>query len=125
MQVVGATIERYLLEKSRLVGQREGENNFHVFYYLLSGAPAQVRDGLGMLEETHYNYLHHGGHLLEADCSSKMKARRRCSSKYEMPGAGTATSTSFLIVFSRISQPYVIPRVLCDTLHFARISIGC
>ena len=48
----------------------------------------QVRDGLGMLDEHHYNYLHAGGHLLEAETSTRAKARWRCSSKYEMPGAG-------------------------------------
>ena len=37
-QLVGATIDVYLLEKVRLLTQAEGERNYHVYYELLSGA---------------------------------------------------------------------------------------
>lgn len=36
-QLVGATIDVYLLEKVRLLSQAEGERNYHVYYELLSG----------------------------------------------------------------------------------------
>lgn len=35
--LVGASIETYLLEKVRLIGQAEGERNYHVFYEMLAG----------------------------------------------------------------------------------------
>ncbi|XP_042198855.1 LOW QUALITY PROTEIN: unconventional myosin-IXAa [Callorhinchus milii] len=55
--VRGAYVEKYLLEKSRLVYQEHNERNYHVFYYLLAGASEEEKKSFHLLEPEEYHYL--------------------------------------------------------------------
>uniref|UniRef100_A0A8C1SVW5 Myosin IXAb n=1 Tax=Cyprinus carpio TaxID=7962 RepID=A0A8C1SVW5_CYPCA len=55
--VRGAYVEKYLLEKSRLVYQEHSERNYHVFYYLLAGASEEERKAFHLLKPEEYHYL--------------------------------------------------------------------
>uniref|UniRef100_A0A8C7CSF8 Unconventional myosin-IXAa-like n=1 Tax=Oncorhynchus kisutch TaxID=8019 RepID=A0A8C7CSF8_ONCKI len=55
--VRGAYVEKYLLEKSRLVYQEHNERNYHVFYYLLAGATEEERKAFHLLKPEDYHYL--------------------------------------------------------------------
>ena len=50
-------MEKYLLEKSRIVSQAENERNYHVFYYLLAGMSHEEKDMLGLTKPEDYMYL--------------------------------------------------------------------
>uniref|UniRef100_A0A8C4HPS1 Myosin IXA n=1 Tax=Dicentrarchus labrax TaxID=13489 RepID=A0A8C4HPS1_DICLA len=55
--VRGAYVEKYLLEKSRLVYQEHNERNYHVFYYLLAGASEDERKAFHLMKPEEYHYL--------------------------------------------------------------------
>ncbi|KAJ8374625.1 hypothetical protein SKAU_G00052050 [Synaphobranchus kaupii] len=55
--VRGAVVEKYLLEKSRLVSREKNERNYHVFYYLLVGASEEEREEFKLLQPEDYLYL--------------------------------------------------------------------
>ena len=57
-RIVGASIEKYLLEKTRIVHQMEGERNFHIFYQLLRGATPELKAVMDLSDSANdYHYL--------------------------------------------------------------------
>eukprot|EP00042_Codosiga_hollandica_P054804 m.750591 g.750591 ORF g.750591 m.750591 type:complete len:1671 (+) comp58981_c0_seq6:1033-6045(+) len=59
-EVLGATLAEYLLEKSRVVVQADGERNFHVFYYLFHGLSRDALNAIGLTDSVNYHYLRGG-----------------------------------------------------------------
>ena len=55
---IGGHINNYLLEKSWVVHQQQGEKNFHAFYLLVQGAPDSLRHRL-KLTSTVADYRFH------------------------------------------------------------------
>ncbi|KAJ1554614.1 hypothetical protein HK405_004553, partial [Cladochytrium tenue] len=55
--IVGANIERYLLEKSRVTHQSSKERNYHIFYQLLRGASPELKKDL-LLDGTLNDYAY-------------------------------------------------------------------
>mmetsp|Transcript_2111 Transcript_2111/g.4695 ORF Transcript_2111/g.4695 Transcript_2111/m.4695 type:complete len:2680 (-) Transcript_2111:336-8375(-) len=46
--IVGASISNYLLEKTRITTQIEGERNYHIFYQIFSGADESILEKFGL-----------------------------------------------------------------------------
>ncbi|GAA6110242.1 unconventional myosin-Id [Tachysurus ichikawai] len=60
---IGGHISNYLLEKSRVIFQQEGERSFHSFYQLVKGAPESLLRTLHIQKDPiAYNYIKVGGH---------------------------------------------------------------
>uniref|UniRef100_V5GUR3 Myosin-VIIa n=1 Tax=Anoplophora glabripennis TaxID=217634 RepID=V5GUR3_ANOGL len=58
--IEGAKIEQYLLEKSRIVSQSDGERNYHIFYSLLTGLSKDEKKKLDLVDAGSYAYLSGG-----------------------------------------------------------------
>ncbi|VBB27468.1 unnamed protein product [Acanthocheilonema viteae] len=58
--VGGGFISHYLLEKSRICHQLEGERNYHIFYQLIAGADEQMAKRLQLKPASSFKYLKHG-----------------------------------------------------------------
>ncbi|EJS41628.1 myo2p [Saccharomyces arboricola H-6] len=59
--IIGARIRTYLLERSRLVYQPSSERNYHIFYQLMAGLPAQTKEELHLTSTSDYFYMNQGG----------------------------------------------------------------
>lgn len=55
--IEGASIEQYLLEKSRIVSQNKGERNYHIFYCMLAGLTIDEKRKLDLETAAKYTYL--------------------------------------------------------------------
>ncbi|XP_024991696.1 myosin-1-like [Cynara cardunculus var. scolymus] len=56
-KISGASIQTFLLEKSRVVQCTEGERSYHSFYQLCAGAPPSLREKLNLKSVHDYKYL--------------------------------------------------------------------
>ncbi|EGG16236.1 myosin [Cavenderia fasciculata] len=60
--IVGASLETYLLEKSRIVSPPTNERSYHIFYQFLRGVDQSVRDTLSVTNEpSDFTYLSNSG----------------------------------------------------------------
>ncbi|KAG7396124.1 hypothetical protein PHYBOEH_002779 [Phytophthora boehmeriae] len=59
-QLVGALCETYLLEKSRVVGQAEGERNYHIFYQIFCLAESRMAELRLRGDASNYKYVQVG-----------------------------------------------------------------
>ncbi|RXN03303.1 unconventional myosin-IXb-like isoform X8 [Labeo rohita] len=99
--VRGAVVEKYLLEKSRLVSREKNERNYHVFYYLLVGASEDERREFRLLQPEEYFYLKQENFTIE-DADDLRHDFERLQQAMEMVGFLPATKRQIFSVLSAI-----------------------
>ncbi|KAL1252122.1 hypothetical protein QQF64_019918, partial [Cirrhinus molitorella] len=99
--VRGAVVEKYLLEKSRLVSREKNERNYHVFYYLLVGASEDERQEFRLLQPEEYFYLKQENFTIE-DADDLRHDFERLQQAMEMVGFLPATKRQIFSVLSAI-----------------------
>ncbi|XP_072555858.1 unconventional myosin-IXb-like isoform X4 [Paramormyrops kingsleyae] len=99
--VRGAVVEKYLLEKSRLVSREKNERNYHVFYYLLIGASEEERKEFRLLQPEEYFYLKQQNFKIE-DEEDLRHDFERLQQAMEMVGFLPATKKQIFSVLSAI-----------------------
>ncbi|XP_043358557.1 unconventional myosin-IXb isoform X7 [Dermochelys coriacea] len=99
--VRGAVVEKYLLEKSRLVSQEKDERNYHVFYYLLLGVSEEERKEFHLQQPEDYFYLNQ--HNLKIEDGEDLRHDfERLKQAMEMVGFLPATKKQIFSVLSAI-----------------------
>ncbi|KAF1606206.1 UNVERIFIED_CONTAM: Unconventional myosin-IXb, partial [Eudyptes pachyrhynchus] len=99
--VRGAVVEKYLLEKSRLVSQEKDERNYHVFYYLLLGVTEEERKEFHLKQPEDYFYLNQ--HNLKIEDGDDLRHDfERLKQAMEMVGFLSATKKQIFSILSAI-----------------------
>uniref|UniRef100_A0AAZ3PF05 Myosin IXb n=1 Tax=Oncorhynchus tshawytscha TaxID=74940 RepID=A0AAZ3PF05_ONCTS len=99
--VRGAVVEKYFLEKCRLVFRDRSERNYHVFYYLLVGASKEEQREFSLLHPEDYAYLQQEDFNLE-DAEDLRCEFKRLHQAMEMVGFLVPTKKQIFSVLSAI-----------------------
>ncbi|XP_068593676.1 unconventional myosin-IXb isoform X2 [Cebidichthys violaceus] len=97
----GAVIEKYLLDKFRLVSRDQGERSYHVFYYMLVGASKDEKKEFHLLMPQDYLYLKQED--LHLDDEEKLRHEyKRLHQAMEMVGFLASTKKQIFFILSAI-----------------------
>ncbi|XP_053703994.1 unconventional myosin-XIX [Synchiropus splendidus] len=66
--LVGASVQTYLLEKTRVAHQPGNERNFHIFYQMMKGATDEQRIEWKMQQDQCFSWLPNAEKTIEEDC---------------------------------------------------------
>ncbi|KAI8905199.1 P-loop containing nucleoside triphosphate hydrolase protein [Gorgonomyces haynaldii] len=109
VEITGARMRTYLLERSRLVFQPKSERNYHIFYQLCAAAPAAEKAELGLGAWNTFHYLRQG----ETGVVQGMDDVEEFA----------ATQKAFSVVGVSVSSQWDIFKVCAALLHLGNIQI--
>uniref|UniRef100_A0AAY4CWS4 Unconventional myosin-Id n=1 Tax=Denticeps clupeoides TaxID=299321 RepID=A0AAY4CWS4_9TELE len=108
---IGGHINNYLLEKSRVIFQQEGERSFHSFYQLVKGAPDSLLKCLHVQKDpTAYSYIKVGGQTKSAiNDGADFKA----------------VADAMKVIGFTPEEIQTVYKILATILHLGNLKFGC
>lgn len=111
VDIIGAKIRTYLLERSRLVFQPSTERNYHIFYQLCRGASQKQREEFGLTgDPSEFYYLNQGG---DPDIDSIDDAQEFAATKDALATIGISPDVQ-----------HELFKILAALLHIGNIKIS-
>ncbi|CAI4222421.1 unnamed protein product [Auanema sp. JU1783] len=126
-QVAGGYVSHYLLEKSRVCKQSEGERSYHIFYQLISGLDDVSYKKLHLSPVKDFHYLKHG--VKNFFAGSVGVKNERCSVKEMLsdpivddPRDFSSLEKAFKTIGLDNQEILNIWRIIAGILHLGNIS---
>ncbi|XP_019752544.1 unconventional myosin-Va isoform X1 [Hippocampus comes] len=108
--IIGANMNTYLLEKSRVVFQAAAERNYHIFYQLCAARQLPEMRALKLAAPEHFRYTNQGGDANIAGTDDVMEMER--------------TRNAFTILGVLPDQQMELFRILAAVLHLGNVKIS-
>ncbi|EGT37998.1 hypothetical protein CAEBREN_31713 [Caenorhabditis brenneri] len=128
---IGGKLSNFLLEKSRVVHQNEGDRNFHIFYQLCAGADKNLKSSLGIGDLQYYNYLNMSG-VFKADDTDDGKEFESTLHAMKVVGVNEQDQLEVLRIVSHAMKvvgvneqdQLEVLRIVSAVLHIGNISFS-
>lgn len=100
--LIGASIQTYLLEKVRLAYQAESERNYHIFYEIIAGASSVEKERWNLMAPTKFHYLNQSTCIKRKDGVNDAEQFRILKNAMQVMGFDEDSMESIFVTISAL-----------------------